>query len=508
MGIILEIILGGRSGYRTELEQDRITIGRESAPGKKTNDVDFDHYSDITASRNHAIIERSGLGYILEEVNGKGNTFVNGTPAKRKLLRNNDIIQFGSGGPEVRVLIPGDAVPARMRNLPAGGLKTVYEEKKQNIGHRTLLEVVGIHNVRLENRISSAARKASTAVILTLILGVVIFYSLYTGIKYYNKLERTDRIITSCIEQSELRLSEKIAELRDKGELTDQMVSGLRAEYAIFKKTLPSMSGVISNMRKSVVKIRTVYCIKESGSERTAVYNGKPCLFSIQGSGFCIRDDGYILTNAHIVSPWLFNPDLNEKGFSGKERSLTVIFDGESRFRNARIMALDKNIDLALIKIDGSGFNVINTVPFSPSAGDSVAILGFPSAVSEVSAEVYCTVIGGNISRVEPDGMVLYSMITGNGNSGGPLITQDGRLAGLHISGLLYDGVSYYVRQGAEEMISMADIDNVSSANEPGGTFEIEDPDSFFRKREGIRTDSISRGITSARIMEFLAKNL
>jgi len=503
MGIILEIILGGRTGFRTEFEQERITIGRESAPGNKTNDVDFDHYSDITASRNHAVIEKSGLGYILEELNGKGNTFVNGTAVTRKILRNNDIIQFGSGGPEIRVMIPEDPSLVRARNLPPGGLKTVYEERRK-VGRKTLLEVVGLHNVKLENRISSATKKATTAVIFTLILGIVISYAIYSGIKYYKKLERTDLMITSCIEESELRLSEKIAELRDKGELTDQRISGLRAEYAILKKTLPSMSTIISDLRRSVVKIKTVYDITESGSEKSVVYRGKPCRFSIQGSGFCIREDGYILTNAHIISPWLFNTELADKGFSGKERLLTVTFDGESRPRNAEIKALDKNSDLALIKIEGNGFHVMKTGSFSPSAGDSVAILGFPSAVSDVSSEVYCTVIGGNISRVEPDGMVLYSMITGNGNSGGPLITQNGRLAGLHVSGLLYDGISYYVRQGAEEMLSMSDLDN----GDLTGTIEIDDLDLIFKRKEGVRTDSISRGITSTRIMEFLTKHL
>lgn len=503
MGIILEIIRGGRTGFRTELDTERITIGRESAPGQTTNDIDFDHYLDITASRSHAVIEKSGLGYILEEMNGKGNTFVNGTAVTRKLLRNNDIIQFGINGPELRILIPADLSQQRNRNLPEGGLKTVYEEKK-NVGRKTLLEVVGFHNVKLENKISSAGKKASTAAILSIILGIIIFYAIYSGLQYYKKLERTDQIINACIMESEQRLSEKIADLRNRGELTDQAVSGLRAEYAILKKTLPSMSDVISDVRRSVVRVKTVYDIIESGSGRTAVYRGSPCRFSIQGSGFCIREDGNILTNAHVVSPWLFNTGLNTKGFTGKKIFINVIFDGESRTRSAEIKAIDTNSDLALIKIEGSGFHSITPGSFTPSAGDSVAILGFPSAVSDLSSEVFCSVIGGNISRVEQDGTVLYSMITGSGNSGGPLITQNGKLAGLHISGLIYDGVSYYAKQGAEDMIAITDLDKKETSN----TIEIDDPDLFFKKNEGIRTDSISKGITASRIIEFLNKNL
>jgi len=477
MKIQLDVMNGGRKNLSSKFDSDIITIGREHEPGKKSNDLDFHHSADIKVSRTHAEIIKAESGFTLKEKNGKGNTFVNGIAVKEKLLRDNDIIMFGKGGPEVRVRIPsGEGRPTDRVSGAGAVLSTAAPfEKKGGIGRRTLLEVMGLQKQEFNNKIVKVNKRARTAVVLSF-LGIAAVMCLgIAGFKYYNRLAQTDRMITLCIEQGDRALAAQISELVKKGELSEEKIARLRAEYALLKRSLPAMNPVIREVQKAVVRVSVAYDIIESGTEKIAVYRGKPCRFSIQGSGFCVKENGYIVTNAHVVSPWLFHSDLASKKLGGKRRTLTVTFDGESRPHSAEIVALDKGADLALVKIDGSGFPSLKFNAGLPGAGDSVAILGFPSVIQDLASEASCIVIGGNISKVETDGNVLYSMITSDGNSGGPVISSAGQVVAVHSSGLYYDGTGFFVCQGSEEMMSLSDQESGSVIRDAGQTVEIND---------------------------------
>jgi S1-C subfamily serine protease len=135
-----------------------------------------------------------------------------------------------------------------------------------------------------------------------------------------------------------------------------------------------------------------------------------------QGSGFIVRQDGYILTNAHVV-----------------EDSVAVSVGWPNRFDrsqlDAKVVAMNRDLDLALLRVDGSH---LPTVPIGSSTeacvGDAVIALGYPAG-QELGLD-NLTVTRGLLSSVRGDsstGRVLLqtdATVT-LGCSGGPLFDLD-----------------------------------------------------------------------------------
>lgn len=120
---------GAHSGRVREFDQDTVRCGR-----LPTNDLAFDPHADLDASGNHAEIRREGQRWIIVDAGSRNGTLVNGRPVQRQTLENDDEIEFGTGGPRVKVeivqgAIPAGAIrnaqptaPATPINVPAGGI--------------------------------------------------------------------------------------------------------------------------------------------------------------------------------------------------------------------------------------------------------------------------------------------------------------------------------------------------------------------------------------------------
>lgn len=139
--------------------------------------------------------------------------------------------------------------------------------------------------------------------------------------------------------------------------------------------------------------------------------------FSI-GSGVIIRDDGLLLTNAHVVE--------------GARRTLVQLSDG--RRLPARDVRLDKASDVAILWVDAA--EPLSTAQLGNSAtlevGDWVLAIGCPFGFdATVSAGIISgkTRIMGNFLR----GKLLQTDASINpGNSGGPLCDLDGEVVGIN----------------------------------------------------------------------------
>jgi serine protease Do len=147
------------------------------------------------------------------------------------------------------------------------------------------------------------------------------------------------------------------------------------------------------------------------------------------GSGFIVREDGVVVTNAHVVA--------------GASRVLVAMRDGKRLA--ARVVGVDETIDLAVLKIDARG------LPVAPlGSSDNLMIgewaiaignpFGFMIANSEpsVSAGVI-SATGRNLVGSAEGGGVYLDMIQTDaainpGNSGGPLANADGEVVGVNSS--------------------------------------------------------------------------
>ncbi len=103
--IRLHQTFGAHTGRVIELDREVIRFGR-----LPDNEVAFDPHADLDASGRHAEIRREGDAWVLIDVGSRNGTHVGGKRVTRHPLTSGDEIEFGIGGPRVRVEIVGDPV--------------------------------------------------------------------------------------------------------------------------------------------------------------------------------------------------------------------------------------------------------------------------------------------------------------------------------------------------------------------------------------------------------------
>ncbi len=152
------------------------------------------------------------------------------------------------------------------------------------------------------------------------------------------------------------------------------------------------------------------------------------------GSGFVISNDGYILTNAHVVTT-----EGTQSGGS-PAKSLKVKFkDGKQA--DAEIVGYDiTGSDVAVIKVNPDGLNLVPVVLGDSSqvrVGEPVVAIGSPFGVydSSLTAGVV-SAVDRNVQSPE-SGFVIQDAIQtdaaiNRGNSGGPLFNTRGEVIGIN----------------------------------------------------------------------------
>lgn len=135
------------------------------------------------------------------------------------------------------------------------------------------------------------------------------------------------------------------------------------------------------------------------------------------GSGFLFRPDGAILTNAHVVE--------------GSDEITVTLHDG--RKFPAQLLGADERSDLAVLKISGSDFPVVEFGDSDKTrVGEFAFAIGTPMelpytfTVGVVSAKGRNLQIGGGYDFIQTDASI------NPGNSGGPLCDIDGKIIGIN----------------------------------------------------------------------------
>jgi serine protease Do len=153
-----------------------------------------------------------------------------------------------------------------------------------------------------------------------------------------------------------------------------------------------------------------------------------------EGSGFIVRADGLILTNAHVVS------DADE----------VVVKLTDRREFVAKVLGTDKLTDIAVLKIDAKGLPSVSLAPPRPlQVGEWVLAIGSPFGFEST---VTAGVISATRRSLPGDGSVPFiqtDAAVNPGNSGGPLINMAGEVIGINaqiftLSGG-YQGVSFAI---------------------------------------------------------------
>jgi Do/DeqQ family serine protease len=156
------------------------------------------------------------------------------------------------------------------------------------------------------------------------------------------------------------------------------------------------------------------------------------------GSGVLISDDGYIVTNNHVIAD-------GENG-TGVAAEITVTLNNKKTFK-ARVIGHDPSTDLAVIKIDGTGFPyLVYGNSDNVKLGQWVLAVGYPLTLEStvtagiISAKGRFIGINGRQSQAPIESFIQTDAAVNPGNSGGALINTDGQLIGINSAILAPNG--------------------------------------------------------------------
>jgi serine protease Do len=153
------------------------------------------------------------------------------------------------------------------------------------------------------------------------------------------------------------------------------------------------------------------------------------------GSGVIVSEDGYIVTNNHVIE---------------KAQEIKVLLSNKKDYK-AKLIGADPKTDIAVIKIDGKG---LTPLPWGDSnklkVGEIVFAIGNPFALNQtVTMGVISAVGRANVGIADYEDFIQTDAAINPGNSGGALINARGELIGINTAILSrtggYQGIGFAV---------------------------------------------------------------
>jgi serine protease Do len=233
--------------------------------------------------------------------------------------------------------------------------------------------------------------------------------------------------------------------------------------------TLPDFSNLVTQVKPAVVSITNMMKATPAALEQDQqggqmqqlpfpfnqmIPNGQqqqPHAVEARGSGFIISADGTIVTNNHVV-----------RG----ARTLSVTLD-DGTVLPAKVIGTDPRTDIAILKIEAG-----HPLPFiqlgnsrDVKPGEWVVAMGNPFGLSSTVTAGIVSAVSRDIGAGPYDQFIQIDAPINQGNSGGPLFTQDGKVIGMNTAILSPTGGSV----GIGFAIPSDMIRNVSAQLEKGG---------------------------------------
>jgi len=139
-----------------------------------------------------------------------------------------------------------------------------------------------------------------------------------------------------------------------------------------------------------------------------------------QGSGFFISEDGYIVTNNHVVADG---------------SAFTVVMNDGTEL-NAKLVGKDSRTDLAVLKVDEKDKRKFTYVDFADDSqirvGDWVVAVGNPFGLGGTVTAGIISARGRDIGSGPYDDYLQVDAAVNRGNSGGPTFNLDGKVVGIN----------------------------------------------------------------------------
>ncbi|SDB92069.1 S1C family serine protease [Paraburkholderia lycopersici] len=173
------------------------------------------------------------------------------------------------------------------------------------------------------------------------------------------------------------------------------------------KGQAPNFSAIVATYGPAVVHVEVVKENPDSEDGHSGAL----------GSGFIVSQDGYILTNNHVVE--------------GADEVTVKLTDG--RKFPARVIGTDKAGDVAVLKIAGAGFPTVKIGnPANSKVGDWVVAIGSPYGLDNTVTSGIISAKSRQLSDDSPAHLIQTDVPVNPGNSGGPLFNLNGEVIGIN----------------------------------------------------------------------------
>jgi S1-C subfamily serine protease len=264
----------------------------------------------------------------------------------------------------------------------------------------------------------------SSKYLLTLI---IVIASVTVGLGY--SLDQEYQIKFTQLDNQNIALSASINSLSEQLGLTTSelksSIEGVESDLASTSESLAELSavsgdfsGIIEDAVKGVVSVLT-----NDG----------------QGSGVVYSDDGYIVTNHHVIQ------NANE---------ISVLFS-DGRIVNAVFLGADTINDVALLKVEMTGLDELDFDESEVRIGEKVIAMGNPLGLSFSVTEGIVSA-KGRIIKEGGAGLIQIDAPVNPGNSGGPLLNTQGDVVGIVNAKLQgYEGLGFAI----PSKVVVSDID-------------------------------------------------
>ena len=225
-----------------------------------------------------------------------------------------------------------------------------------------------------------------------------------------------------------------------------------------------SVSGTIASgdgLTASQVYARNVHSVVLIESTIVSEVMGQTATGVASGSGFIMSEDGYVVTNFHVVE--------------GASSVNVVLYDGKSL--PAQLVGYDSTNDIALLKVEANGLSpVVLGSSDDLIVGDQVVAIGNP--LGELNSTLTVGYVSAKERTVSTDGTVMNMIQTdaaiNSGNSGGPLFNMKGEVVGITTakysgsssSGASIEGIGFAIPMDdvLEELQELRDFGYIKSA--------------------------------------------
>lgn len=216
--------------------------------------------------------------------------------------------------------------------------------------------------------------------------------------------------------------------------------SSVNTSYVSLTNFSETGISVAQKVLPSVVGIEVEYSVS------SVFYRNLESTATAQGSGVIIREDGYILTNNHIV-----NSSSSSSYYEiGKANKVSVYLYNDETAYEATIVGTDEETDLAVLKIDKTDLTAAEL-----GDSDSVQVGEFAMAIGNplgMQSSVSSGMVSAVNRKVTTDGRT-YTLIQtdsaiNSGNSGGALVNSKGQVIGINtlkMSGSGIEGMGFAI---------------------------------------------------------------